>query len=289
MVLVTFLWAAFFVSGKLAVAEAGPLAVAALRFAMAGTVLAVWLVAKEKGAFRLSGRDWLLALALGATGVVAYNWLTFVGLTLAPATDGAMISPSLNPVLTVFLAALWFQEPLSRNKVLGLVLAIGGLALIFGGPMLTATSTPGRWLGDLLLLGSGVAWSAYTLLGRAATGRFSSLASTTYASVLGGLMLLPLAWGPLQTVQWSALSPAFWGHITFLALGSTVAAFMLFQSSIRLVGASNTVVYLPLIPIFGVLMGVVFLHERPGPLQVAGLVVAIAGVWLANRPARASS
>jgi drug/metabolite transporter (DMT)-like permease len=36
-------------------------------------------------------------------------------------------------------------------------------------------------------------------------------------------------------------------------------------------------------------MRVIFLHERPGPLQVAGLMVAIAGVWLANRPARASS
>jgi drug/metabolite transporter (DMT)-like permease len=289
MVLVTLLWAAFFVSGKLAVAEAGPLAVAALRFAMAGTVLAVWLVAKEKGAFRLSGKDWVLALGLGATGVVAYNWLTFVGLTLAPATDGAMISPSLNPVLTVLLAALWFHEPLVKRKMAGIVLAIGGLALIFGGPMLAADTTPGRLLGDLLLLGSGVAWSAYTLIGKASAGRFSSLASTTYGSVLGGLMLLPLAWGPLQAVRWSALSPAFWGHITFLALGSTIAAFMLFQSSIRLVGAANTVSYLPLIPIFGVLMGVIFLHERPGPLQVAGLIVAIAGVWLANRPARASS
>ncbi|MOA68177.1 EamA-like transporter family protein [compost metagenome] len=61
---------------------------------------------------------------------------------------------------------------------------------------------------------------------------------------------------------------------------------MLFQSSIRLVGASNTVSYLPLIPIFGVLMSVGFLHDRPTSLQLAGLGVAIAGVIVANRPAR---
>jgi drug/metabolite transporter (DMT)-like permease len=286
MVLCTLLWAAFFVSGKLAVAEAGALAVAALRFLVAGVVLTVLLFAREADAFRLSGRDWLLALGLGATGVTLYNALTFLGLTMAPASEGAMISPSLNPVLTVFLAALWFKEPLSRNKVGGLMLAIAGLALIFGGPMLGAQMTGSRLLGDLLLLASGVAWSAYTLLGKLAAGRFSSLASTTYASVVGGVLLLPMAAQPLQAVQWGALTPAFWGHILFLALGSTVAAFMLFQNSIRLVGAANTVSYLPLIPIFGVLMGVVLLHERPTVLQMAGLAVAIAGVILANRPAR---
>lgn len=286
MLLCTLLWAAFFVSGKLAVAEATPMAVAALRFVVAGVVLAGMLATKEPSAFSLSKRDWGLAIALGATGVAAYNALTFLGLAIAPGTDAAMISPSLNPVLTVFFAALWFKEPLTRNKTLGLSLAIAGLALIFGGPALSAHASGQRWLGDVLFLVSGVVWSAYTLLGRLTASRFSSLASSAYAAMLGALILVPFAWRDLMHVHWASLSPAFWGHILFLALGSTILAFMLFQNSIRLVGAAGTVTYLPLIPIFGVGLGVLFLHEQPGPVQVAGLAVAIAGVVTANRRAR---
>jgi drug/metabolite transporter (DMT)-like permease len=290
MLLCTFLWAAFFISGKLAIAEASPLAVAAIRYYLAGTVLVAMLWRREPGAFKLSWRDLGLALALGATGVTAYNAFTFLGLMVAPATDAAMISPSLNPVMTIFLAALWFKEPLTKNKLIGLALAIIGLVLIFGGPAMAAQAHPERWIGDLLLAASGVVWSAYTLLGRLTASRFSSLASSTYASVLGGLLLTPLAWHDLMGVHWSTLSLGFWGQIAFLALGCTIAAFLLFQSSIRLVGAAGTVTYLPLIPIFGVALGALFLHERPGPLQLVGLAVAIAGVVTANRPpARASS
>jgi drug/metabolite transporter (DMT)-like permease len=190
-------------------------------------------------------------------------------------------------VLTVFFAALWFKEPLTRNKTLGLGLAIAGLALIFGGPALSAHATAQRWLGDVLFMASGVVWSAYTLLGRLTASRFSSLASTAYAAIAGAMILLPFAWGELMQVHWGALSPAFWGHILFLALGSTILAFQLFQNSIRLVGAAGTVTYLPLIPIFGVILGVIFLREQPGPVQVAGLAVAIAGVVTANRKAHA--
>jgi drug/metabolite transporter (DMT)-like permease len=262
------------------------MAVAALRFLVAGTALAVILARQEPQAFSLSKRDWGLAIALGATGVAAYNALTFLGLAIAPGTDAAMISPSLNPVLTVFFAALWFKEPLTRNKTLGLGLAIAGLALIFGGPALSAHASDKRWIGDVLFLVSGVVWSAYTLLGRLTASRFSSLASSAYAAMLGAVILLPFAWGDLVHVHWAALSPAFWGHILFLAFGSTLLAFMLFQNSIRLVGAAGTVTYLPLIPIFGVVLGVLFLHEQPGPVQVAGLAVAIAGVITANRRPR---
>lgn len=284
---VALFWGMFFVFGKLAVAESTPMAAAALRFIVAGVVLVALLAWREPGALWPKRQDWGLALALAATGVAAYNGLTFMGFLWAPASDGAMLNPTVNPVLTAFLAAWLMHEPLHKHKLTGLALAVVGIALIFVGPILLANAGGGRWIGDAFFIGASVVWSVYTLLGKHAVGRFSPLASTTYASVLGALMLVPLAWGDFTRLDWGGLSVAFWVSIAGMALLSTIAAFLLWHSAIRVLGASRTASFHLLVPIVGVALGVLWLGDRPGPLQWAGMALTIAGVYWANRPASA--
>jgi drug/metabolite transporter (DMT)-like permease len=283
MLACTLLWGAFFVVGKLSVHEASPLVVVCLRFATASLVLVGLLAAREPRALRFGLRDLPLALGLGATGVAVYNLLAFNGFTLAPAADGAMISPSVNPVVTAILAALFFREPLSRAQVGGLVLATIGIGLIFGGPALSSAATTERLVGDGLFLLSALCWSAYTLLGKLSVGRFSPLASTTYGAVLGLLMLLPISATALLQAPWAGLTLAFWAEVLFLALGSTVAAFLLWYRALAKVGAARTASYLPLVPIFGVMLGVLTLGERPTAVQLAGMLLAVVGVYGAHR------
>lgn len=284
MLLVTFLWGAYFPFGKIAVAEAAPALVASLRFAVAGAILLVVLAWKEPAALRPPRRDWPLALGLGLTGGAAYNVAVFWGLQHAPAADASIITPSLNPLLTVLLAVPLFGEPLTGRKLGALGLGLAGLALVLAGPAMVATGGPARLTGDLLFVVGAVAWSSYTLLGKAAAGRFTPLASTTYAAVLG-LPVMALAAGPAWTsTAWTALSPAFWGAIAFMAIGCTVIAFGLFLGAIARIGASRTAIWLLLIPVFGVAIGAALLGERPAPIQLAGMALTIAGVWQAQRP-----
>jgi drug/metabolite transporter (DMT)-like permease len=85
-------------------------------------------------------------------------------------------------------------------------------------------------------------------------------------------------------MAWDHLSWTFWSAIAVLALLCTVAAFLFWYSAIRQLGASRTASFLPLVPIFGVLLGIGLLGDRPGPLQVLGMLLAIGGVYLANKP-----
>jgi drug/metabolite transporter (DMT)-like permease len=283
MLLVTLLWGAFFVVGKLSVHEGSPLVVATLRFALASVVLVGLLAWREPDALRPSRQDLGLALGLGLTGVALYNGLAFYAFAHAPASDGAMISPSLNPVVTSVAAAILFGERLGRARVLGLIVALVGITLVFGGPALESAATPERLWGDVLFVGSGLAWSAYTLVGKLTVGRLSALASTTYAAVAGLALLLPVSWPELARTAWSRLSLGFWASIVFLALGSTVAAFLLWYRALAKIGAARTASWLPLVPVFGVGLGVATLGERPTPVQLTGMALAVLGVWVANR------
>lgn len=284
MLAVTLLWGAFFVCGKWAVAEAPPMAVGVLRFAIATVLMGAWLTWQEPSAWRLNARGWLLAGAMGLAGGTIYNGLSFYALQLAPATDGAMISPALNPMLTILLAAPLFGERLTAAKIGGVALGVLGLGLIFIEPMQTAAAGPSRFWGDLLFVAAAVAWSTNTLLVRASKGLFSPLACSTYVTVFGWLFMLPLAWADLGRLHWGALSAGFWGSIVFMAVGCTVVAFWLFYDAIGRVGASRTASYLLLIPVFGLVLGMVLLGERPSALQLAGMTVTLLGVWTATRP-----
>src|SRR5690349_9657100 len=95
-------WSGSWITGKLAVGSAPPLEISTVRFVIAAMVLAAIAIATRTGLGRGDLRPVLLA---GVFGYFGYNALVFVGLTMAPASDGALIVPTLIPVLTAVAAS----------------------------------------------------------------------------------------------------------------------------------------------------------------------------------------
>lgn len=283
----TLFWGAFYVLGKLAVGEAPPLVVASLRFLVAGSVLLVLVFLREKGLPRLRGNDAWLVLALGFLGVFGFNALTLQGFLYAPASDAALINPTLSPVITTLLAALLFREKIWRAKLYGMALTVLGLVILFASHP-PAASSGMRWLGEVCFVSGALAWSGYTLLTRFAIKRFSSLALTTYTALAGLVFLLPLSARELVRVPWGALSGRFWLAIGIMGVLSTVVAFLLWNGAIRRGGASRATSFMPLVPIFGLVLGALVLQEAFTPVYVLVAALAVAGVYQANKPKRMS-
>ncbi len=281
MVLMAIFWAGAFVSGKVSVASVPPEIVAFLRFLVAGLSMVVIMygVRKQKE-LALTKRDIPLVLGLGASGIAGYNLLFFWGLHLSPASDGAMIVPTLNPLLTLFVAAILLGEPLTARKLTGASISLVGQILIFWTLVRAAAHDPGRLAGDLFYVGSAVCWSTYTILGRIAARRFTPMASTTIASMTGMLMLLPFAIWRLPGS--TGYNLPFAGHILYLAWGATVAGFFLWSRGLHRLGASRAAVFINLVPVFSVALAALFLGERPTWLQVLGMGIVLGGVFLAG-------
>lgn len=289
MALTALLWAGAFVAAKLSVATVAPEVVAFLRFLMAGSVLVLLLAVTQPQALKLQRRDWWLVLALGATGIAGYNLFFFWGARLSLASDGAMIIPTLNPLVTLFAAALILGEPLTRRKLLGAAVSAVGQVLIFWSLIRAASQDPARLTGDLLYVGSALCWSAYSILGRIASARFSPMAATTWASISGALLLLPFALFALP--RSTGYTPAFWGYMTYIALGGTVAGFVLWSRGVTRLGASRAAVFLNLVPVCSLLLAYLILGEEPAGVQILGMLIVMGGVYFAgtNRAARIAS
>lgn len=278
------------VAGRVAVDAIPPMTVAAARFVIASALLWGWARLQGHTGTRITRGDLPVILTLGATAVAIYNVLFLYGLTLAPASDGAIIVPGLAPVFTVILAWLALRERMGRWAMAGFVVAFGGLYLVVAPG---AGEASNRLLGDLFFLLGALCWGIYAVVIKTAVRRFTTVTATLYGNVAGTLMLLPFAvaargWQPL------AAAPAVsWAGLLYLAIFGTVFAFVFFNEGVKRIGAGPASAFAFLVPVIGVLSSVWLLDERLTPLAVLGAALVLLGLGIVQRgeaqPRRAAS
>lgn len=274
------------VAGAVAVDAAPPFTIAAVRFGVASVLLYAWARLSRRPLSPVARGDWPLIAGLGLTAIAGYNWLFLTGLTLAPASDGAIIVPGLAPVFTLILAGVILGERLGPRAFAGFGVAAVGLYLVVapGG-----TTDPQRLLGDLMFLAGAVCWGVYSVLARIASRRFDAVSTTLYGAALGTAILIPAAALEGGATRLIAAPAEALAGIAYLALFGTVAAFVLLNLGVARIGAARASAFALLVPIVGVLSSVALLNERLGPTTLIGGIVVLIGLWLveqAGHPAR---
>lgn len=281
LVLMALCWGGAFVAGRMATAEIPPAMAALLRFVVATAALLAVAFITERGLPRLAPRQWVAVVLMGITGVVIFNLCFMYGLARAPASRGALIM-ALNPALTLLGAIVFLHEEVTRDKVLGIVIALAGVIVVLGhgNPANLLRGSIGT--GDLLLVGCPLSWAAYSLIGKHALPGLSAVAVTTYAALVG-TVLLALVTVAVGDVAWPDASLRAWGGIGFVGLFGTALAFLLFYRGIRTIGPARTAVFINLVPVVAVLLGVLLLGEALEAAMIVGGVLVVAGVLLLNR------
>ncbi|HYY54337.1 MAG TPA: DMT family transporter [Candidatus Dormibacteraeota bacterium] len=283
MGVVALTWSGGWIAGKVADQSAPPLAWSAARFLAAGAILLALSRATGAG---VPWSRWPALLALAITGIVGYNALVFIGLLSAPASDGGLLVPTFTPALATVLAALFAAEPLRRESIVGLGLSVAGVALVVVGGAGIANGSESRLLGDVLILGGGMCWALYTVIGKHVLRFGSPLGVTAAASFAGGVLLVPLAVveGRLGTLAtWSTET---WTAIAYMVLFPTVIGFVGFYRSVVRIGAGRAALTSYMVPVGTLILAALLLGERVTPLQLAGGALTLVGMRIATLPER---
>lgn len=265
------------VPAAIAVESVPPFTIAALRFGSASILLYLWARLAGRPLSPVGAGDWPIVIGLAVTAVAGYNWLFLTGLTMAPATDGAIIVPGLAPVFTLAIASVVLRERLGARGLAGMAVAAIGLFLVVR-PSGEADAT--RLLGDALFLAGAALWGVYSVIARIASRRFNAVSTTLYGIALGTVILVPLAAGEDGAAALANAPIAALAGIAYLAVFGTVAAFVLLNLGVARIGASRASAFALLVPLVGVLTSVAILGETLGPTTIVGGAVVLAGLWL---------
>jgi drug/metabolite transporter (DMT)-like permease len=286
LVLVAVIWGGTFIAGRVAAAEMPAPTAALWRFLIATAALLALSWRMEGGLPALSRQQWIGVTLLGLTGVAAYNLLFMFGLERVPASRGSLLV-ALNPVATLIGSALFLHEPLTRNRVAGILLALTGVAVVLGHGHPLDLFAGHVGIGELALVGCAMAWATYTMLGKRILRGLSVLAATTYAALTGTVVLAVAAavTGDLVVPQASFKG---WVALGFLGLFGTVIAFVWFYEGVKALGPARTAVFINLVPVAAVTLGVLLLGEPLELSMLTGGALVILGVYIINRPAASS-
>lgn len=276
------IWGGTFIAGKVLALAVPPAVGAFLRFLVASIALVLAALLIEGRLPRLTRRQVLATLALGATGVFAYNLLFLGALARLPASRTSLIV-ALNPAVTIAAAAWLFGERMTVLRWLGVALALAGVWIVVSRGQVLAPLPGTVGHGELMMFGAVCAWAAYTLIGRSILRGLTPLAATAWASLFGTAMLATVALPDLRGLERQALTPAVLAAVAYLGILGTGVAFVWYYRAVQALGPSRTVIFNNLVPVFGAVFGVLLLGEPMTASMLVGGAVAVTGVMIVSR------
>lgn len=269
------LWGGMYVVSKASFSALPPITLGALRLAIG--VPPLWfLLHRERASGRLSKR---LTYAVLGVFIAASLSTQFVGTDLASASSGAALTVT-TPALVVGLGRIVLREHPPALAWFGLALSLGGASVIVAEDV---SAVPSRhFLGELLLLVSGLSWALYSIYGARQARESSALAVTTYASAFSLVFLLPFVPFELNARPIGEPSPFLVGAVLYLGLGATALAWYLWTAGLEVGGTSRAAAYFLAQPVVGGTLGWLLLSEQLTVQFVIGAAIIGAGMILVS-------
>lgn len=270
-------WGTTFVSTKLLLQHLGPVQILFDRFLLAWLVL--WLL--HPVWHRPEGwRRELLYAGLGASGVTLYFLTENYALNLTQASNVGLLVASA-PLLTALFAHFFTPgEGLSRALLAGSGIAFAGVALVMFNGSVVLELNP---LGDILALSAGGMWAIYSNLLKRIESPHGMLHLTRKIFFYGLVTMLPALWLTGYRFAPAMLaSHSVWPHLLFLGLIASALCYVVWNKSVQLIGAVRASNYIYLIPAITLLTAVIVLGERVTPIALAGAVLIVGGVYIAE-------
>ena len=226
-------------------------------------------------------RDWALLVTSAVGGFVFFPVLFSLGLRDTSASHAALILASL-AVFTGLVAAAFERKAPRGRWWLGAAIALVGEALLIGFRFGFETADDALF-GDLLIVASCVAASVgYVTGGRLSRG-LGTWPTTLWGIVIGGVVLLPALPFAFAGVEWSAVGPSGGVAIGYLAVISSLLAYVTWYWALGAGGIGRVGTWQFAMPIVSLGLAVAILAE-PLTWPLAGAaVVILAGIWIAGR------
>jgi drug/metabolite transporter (DMT)-like permease len=250
------------------------LGIAALRFGVAGIILLPYVLVKGLALERLGG----VALAVIVVGGAAPVLLANSGLLFASAAHAGALFPGVMPLMVALLAAAFLQETFTKAKKIGFTLILPGVLGIAWGSEGGIGSSAN--VGDVLFLGSGLAWALYTIAMRRA--RIGGLHAAAISAVGAMLLYLPV----FMLTAGTTLAEAPWSDIVLQGfvqgILTAIISLLLYGRAVGILGASSGAAFAALCPAMTAVLGIPILGEGPNATEWIAIITISAGVYVVS-------
>lgn len=260
--------------------EYPPVTLAFSRWSLAMLLILPFALPRIRREWPVIRGNWPIILLLSVLGISCFNTLIYTGLQTTTATNTTLLH-SMIPVLILVICRVFFRYAVSRRQWAGVLLSMTGVLVLLSQARLEALLKLQFNHGDLWIFVAVLDWALYSVLLRYKPIELSGIAFLGMTITVGALVLalpavLELGQGrlPHLTLQTS-------GTVLYMAIFPSILAYLCWNRGVAELGAPVAGLFIHLMPLFGLLMSVLFLGEQVQAFHLVGIALIFSGIYLA--------
>ena len=228
----------------------------------------------ERKSFRINRQE---LIVLGSLGLLfSASCITYYESFLLMDAGIASTILFVYPVMVAGIMAVFFKERITFSTVTAILLALGGIGLLYQGDGETSLST----MGIILVILSALCYAIYIVVVNQSSIRMSSLKLTFYVLFICMFVLLAYSFTSSDLHLQLPPSPRAWFYACWLGLVPTILSLVLMTIAVHEVGATPTAIMGALEPLTAVAIGVLVFGEALTVQLVIGIVLILSAVLL---------
>lgn len=274
-------WAGNAIVGRLAAGHIPPVTLSFLRWSLAFLIILPFT-------WKQLRQDWPairsrlgLMITLSIAGIGAFNTLQYWSLEYTQALN-ILLLQSAGPLIVAVWSIVLLRVHLTVAQGLGILLSMAGVLTILTRGDLTALSQISFNRGDLIFLAAMAIFGFYSVLSLKRPA-IHGLSFVTFTFGCGAASLIPLLAWELYARPVMALDAKNLLSLLYVAIFPSTIAYLCFNRGVLLIGANRAAPFFHVVPVFGSIMAIAFLGERPQVFHFLGFALVLAGVFVASR------
>ncbi len=229
---------------------------------------------------KVEKKDVIRLAICGVFGVAINQLLFFEGLNLTTPINAAIIM-TINPVLVIIMSALILFEKINIRKGIGIALGlVGASTLILNGGSVSGNTN--FMLGNMFVFINAASYGLYLVLVKPLMQKYHPITVMFYVFGFGLLYVLPFGYTELLDVDWVSFPTIIIWEVLFVVVCTTVIAYLLNSSALKLLNPSTVSIYIYLQPVLATLFAIFRGSDSLDEMKIIAAVIIFVGVYLVS-------
>jgi len=279
LILAVLFWSGNFIVGRGIHNEIPPMTLAFWRWAIALLIVLPFALRPILRQKDLIWRNLKILTLLAILSVANFSMFIYMALKSSTVTNAVLIN-SMTPIFIVIVSYMGFKERITLRQAVGIAISLTGLIFILTEGNLSKLISVRFGKGDMWTISAGISWALYSALLRKCPVEFDSLSFLATLIIIGTLFISPFYIWEMSTGKTINISQTSIGSIVYVALFASILAYIFWNKAIHIIGANKTGIFIHLMPVFSIILAIIFLDEKLRGYHIKGTILIFSGILL---------
>jgi len=284
----TAIWSGNFIIARILNNSMPPISIAFWRWTVAVLILFPFAIKRLLSEWSIIKKNFGYVSITALIGVTVFNTLIYLAGHTTSALNLSLISITF-PIFIIILSRLFYDEKITLNKSIGIILVIIGVVFLVTKGHLKTLLNLSFAIGDVWMLLAAILFAIYSLLLKRKPKGLGIFSFQLATFILGLLFLTPFYLWELSVSQPTNIDTKLIYSILYVGVFASLTAYILWNKAIIKVGATNASMIYYTLPLFSGFLAYLILNEPIGCVHLISLILIISGILAATYPSKKAS